>query len=173
MTSVLSAILNRTKTFVALDLGLSVATGRRCLGADVGHSGPVVYIAADGTSLKQRVHAWKAAHGYRDDEPLGLFIWPEAVNFLNPHDVDRFIQFIISLSPKLVIGDTLARCIAGGDENLARDMGLLVEHTDRVKRPHKWAAGALRSLILSCAGGESLLRYEVGTVQIALSRTGP
>ena len=49
-------------------------------------------------------------------------------------DVDLFIQRIISLSPKLVIGDTLARCMPGGDENSAKDMGLLVEHTDKVRR---------------------------------------
>ena len=47
------------KTFVGLDLGLSVATGRRWLGADVGRSGPVVYMAADGASLKPRLRAWK------------------------------------------------------------------------------------------------------------------
>ena len=48
--------------------------------------------------------------------------------------MDLFIQRIISLSPKLVIGDTLARCMPGGDENSAKDMGLLVEHTDKVRR---------------------------------------
>ena len=31
------------------------------------------------------------------------------------------------------------------------------------ERPHKWPAGALRSLILAVGGGERLLRYEVGT----------
>ena len=122
------------KTFVGLDLGLSVATGRRWLGADVGRSGPVVYMAADGASLKPRLRAWKRAHGYRDENLLGFYVWPGAVNFLNPQDVDRFIQVITSLAPKLVIGDTLARCMAGGDENSARDMGLLVEHTDQVRR---------------------------------------
>ena len=122
------------KTFIGLDLALSVATGRRWLGADVGRSGPVVYIAADGASLKPRVRAWKRTHGYRDEDLLGLYIWPAAVNFLNPQDVDRFIQVIISLAPKLVIGDTLARCMPGGDENSAKDMGLLVEHTDQVRR---------------------------------------
>ena len=83
--------------------------------------------------MRRRVHAWKAAHGYQDDDALGLFIWPEAVNFLNPQDVDLFIHRIILLSPTLVIGDTLARCMPGGDENSAKDMGLLVEHTDRVR----------------------------------------
>ena len=90
--------------------------------------------AADGASLKPRLRAWKRAHGYRDENLLGFYVWPGAVNFLNPQDVDRFIQVITSLAPKLVIGDTLARCMAGGDENSARDMGLLVEHTDQVRR---------------------------------------
>ena len=122
------------KTFVALDLGLAVATGRRCLGADVRRAGSVVYIAADGANLKQRVHAWKTARGDPDDERLGLFIWPDAVNFLNAQEVDRFARAITSLAPILVIGDTLARCMPGGDENSARDMGLLVAHTDQIRR---------------------------------------
>ncbi len=70
------------KTFLSLDLALSVATGRHWLDVKVGRPGPVIYIAADGAGLKARVHAWKSAHGYRDDEPLGMSIWNEPVNFL-------------------------------------------------------------------------------------------
>ncbi len=58
----------------------------------------------------------------------------DIANFLDPRAVARFIKVAGTVAPTLVIGDTLARCMPGGDENSARDMGLLVEHTDEVRR---------------------------------------
>jgi len=41
---------------------------------------------------------------------------------------------VTEIGPVLFVFDTLARCIAGADENSARDMGLVVANLDRIRR---------------------------------------
>jgi RecA-family ATPase len=53
---------------------------------------------------------------------------------LDAREVIDFVREISWLQPSLVIIDTLARCMIGGDENSARDMGLFVEACSRVQK---------------------------------------
>src|SRR5688572_3923506 len=51
------------KSFVAIDLAMSVATGRDWMGQFPVEQGAVVYIAAEGLSgIKKRVAAWQTHH---------------------------------------------------------------------------------------------------------------
>ncbi len=91
----------------------------------------VVYIAAEGVSgYAERTRAWclhtKSTTG-------GLHFWTEPVNMLDPASVDQFISEITPIAPKIVIADTLARCMLGGDENSAKDMGLFIAACDKVR----------------------------------------
>src|SRR5919199_3548534 len=53
------------KTFVALDLALTVATGQDWLGTEPVEAGYVVYATSEGLAgLARRIHAWRAAHGH-------------------------------------------------------------------------------------------------------------
>ena len=45
----------------------------------------------------------------------------------------RELKAAVPEPPSLVIFDTLARCMAGGDENSAKDMGLLIAGADRIR----------------------------------------
>ncbi|OQA43731.1 MAG: hypothetical protein BWY52_01780 [Chloroflexi bacterium ADurb.Bin325] len=110
------------KSFVALDYALRLSP-----------TTPVVYVAAEGAAgYAARLSAWQKHNPGRD---LGqLYFVDRAVNLLNPSEVDAFISAIVGLSPALVIFDTLARCMIGGDENTARDMGQAIESSDNVKR---------------------------------------
>lgn len=110
------------KSFVTLDYAFQIARTR-----------PVVYVAAEGAAgYAPRVLAWQKHHNGQD---LGqLYFVPQPVNLLDPNEVDAFLSAITQLSPELVIVDTLARSMIGGDENAARDMGLAVEAADRIKR---------------------------------------
>src|SRR5206468_9674742 len=124
------------KSFLALDLSLSIAAGSACLGYEV-QRGTVVYIAAEGAAgLGVRVHAWKQPHGYAADQRLGVHFVPEAVNLLSAADVDALVAVLAALPehPVLLVVDTFARCLVGGDENSAKDVGLAIAALDRVRR---------------------------------------
>ncbi len=91
----------------------------------------VVYIAAEGVSgYAERTRAWcvrnKSITG-------GLYFWTEAVNMLDSGVVEEFTAAVVPLVPKLIVLDTLARCMIGGDENSAKDMGFFVAACDRVR----------------------------------------
>ena len=98
----------------------------------IAQSLPVVYVAAEGSSgLSNRVTAWSEYHQLPSDN---LHFICEEVNLRDDLTVQRLIQSIKPLKPKLVVFDTLARCLVGGDENSAKDVGLAVHNCSRVQR---------------------------------------
>lgn len=123
------------KTFVGLDLALAVSTGLDWGGNDV-DQGHVVYVSAEGSSgLNQRIKAWQT---YRDNSrPLAnIHFVTDAVNLL---DVPQVLEFIAGIksqheTPALVVLDTLARCLVGGDENSAQDMGKAIYAVDLIRK---------------------------------------
>lgn len=131
---------NTFKTFVALDIALSVASGRDWHGAAV-QRGAVIYISGEGrVGMRDRVAAWENVHGViATDEIQFLF---EPVQFHREPSVREFLdglesslrQKTLATSPSLVVVDTLARCFVGGDENEARDMGEFVAGVENVRR---------------------------------------
>jgi hypothetical protein len=121
------------KSFVALDLALAVATGTAWHGRAV-QRGATVYVAAEGgAGLWQRVRAWKATHKIAT-VPDAFFVL-EPVNLLNSDEVEAFLRDLAEeqVTPVLVVLDTLARCLLGGDENSARDMGIAVAAIDQLR----------------------------------------
>ena len=81
---------------------------------------------------RSRVHAWEV--GWQtsvDDEQFSML--PAPVNLLRAADVDELAALIASGGYGLVILDTLARCMLGGDENSAKDGGLAVDALGRVR----------------------------------------
>jgi len=121
------------KTFVVLDMALSVASGRPFFGHQV-RKGTVVYVIGEGrTGMGQRWRAWKAAHGV--SYGVRFHVLPRAVQLLEPRHMVEFRKELDLLdeAPALVVFDTLARCFVGGEENSARDMGLAVNALDALK----------------------------------------
>jgi hypothetical protein len=127
------------KSFLALDLALSVATGRRFLGRDV-QAGGVVYVAAEGgRGFKKRVVAYRQRHGIPDDASFALI--PANVDLCTEHhETDALIeeiQLLVELQLleeiRLVVIDTLARAMSGGNENDSLDMGRLIKNADRIR----------------------------------------
>ena len=53
---------------------------------------------------------------------------------LEPAEVKAFIAAITPLAPRLIVIDTLSRCMVGGDENSSKDMGLFVEACAEIQR---------------------------------------
>lgn len=176
------------KSFMALDMGMSVATGMPWAGLAT-KSGPVVYVSAEGAAgLQQRVDAWKRARGIRTVETLRFCLEP--IQLMDETATRDFIRELERLPspPRLVIFDTLARCLVGGDENSSRDVGLFVHGVDQVraatgaavmmvhhttkKGNSERGSGALRAaadVMLSLQVANGLIRLEVDKLKDARS----
>jgi hypothetical protein len=143
------------KSMNAVDLACSVAAGCDWMGKTT-LQGPVIYNAAEGSAgLSQRVSAWKEHQGIGGIS-LPVHFLTEPVNLLNALDVAAFLSAVDSLqhAPVLIIIDTLARSMAGGDENSAKDVGLVIENADKIRR----ATGATVLLIHHTAKGSETER---------------
>jgi hypothetical protein len=118
------------KSFLALDIALAVATGTPWHGRAV-EAGYMVYVATEGAGgLKRRVVAWSAARGH-PDLARARFL-PESVDLLDARQVERARRTLATLPepPALLVIDTMARTMVGGDENAARDVGRFIAAVD-------------------------------------------
>jgi AAA domain len=119
------------KTFVGLDLTLHLAHSAEWHGREV-QGGPVLYVIAESPySLAPRVRSWLTHHHLQTTGPVHWL--PFAPNLLDRDDVALLIELASELDPVLIIIDTLARCMVGGDENSAKDMGLAVDALARLQ----------------------------------------
>lgn len=121
------------KSFLAIDIALSVAHGMPWQGQEV-KPGAVLYIAGEGIGgFGKRWKAWEKYHGTKDEPDM--YLLPTAVNFREPEDIARLVATIEGIGQKfsLVIVDTVARAIAGAEENSSTDMGLFVAACDEIK----------------------------------------
>ena len=122
------------KTFVALDMGLSIAEGRPWVGREV-NWGPVVYVAAESYhGFPPRIAAW--TEHYRSPLPKGFYPYLEAPQFFRGgRGVDDICEALgeRDLSPRLIVIDTLPRCMVGADENSAQDVGIVVNRLDKLR----------------------------------------
>jgi AAA domain len=123
------------KSFLALDLALSIAGGRDW-GDRTTAQGPVVYVAAEGLAgLGKRIQAWEQAYGFkRTVTGEEFYVLPEKVRLLELGDVAALVDLTRLVQPRLVVLDTLNRCLVGGDENDSEDMGRAVDAIDRVRQ---------------------------------------
>jgi hypothetical protein len=138
--SMLYGPTNVGKTFVMLDMAFHVALGVPWNGRRVTKS-PVIYVAAEGTyDIHDRVAAWMQERGQRAED-CWLTLVPSPVDLRsNTVDLKRLVALVRekiaqwqSPTPPLVVIDTYARAMSGGDENSAADAGLVVKHLDAVR----------------------------------------
>jgi 5S rRNA maturation endonuclease (ribonuclease M5) len=119
------------KSFVALDIAMSIASGLAFQGHPV-KAGPVVYLAAEGAyGLAKRVLGWQSTKA--DGAPAQFKLIPHPVSIVG--EIDDLIAAITALpeKPSLVVLDTLARTFGSGHENDTADMGAYVVAVDRLR----------------------------------------
>jgi hypothetical protein len=122
------------KTFEAFEEACCIAGDRPWHGLESVEPGIVVYVAAEGSGgLNKRLAAWERQHPGADLSRL--FFITEPVNLLDAVAVEAFKSVLRSLPerPAAVFLDTLARCLVGGDENSAKDMGLAIAAVDSIR----------------------------------------
>lgn len=112
------------KTFVALDMAYHIATGREWQEHKV-HSGTVFYLAYEGIGgMAKRAAALTRFYG---DEDAPFYLVSADYNLRDVAGRKALAEDMAQLpeKPVLIIIDTLARAMKGGDENSAQDMGAL------------------------------------------------
>ena len=113
------------KSFVAVDVSLSVALGRPWAGHAALRPYNVVYAAGEGVhGLKLRTHAWAQHNGV--DRVDNFHLVPAMPLFGQADDLKDFAAALEPLKPELIVVDTVAHAMAGLDENSAKDAGIFV-----------------------------------------------
>lgn len=138
------------KSFLAVDWACRVATGTPWYGRDV-EQGAVFYLAGEGRQgLRKRIAAWESFHKAPiAGAPLmvadGLPVLSESVTAAGVieamQEAADELFFQSGCDPQLVVIDTLARAMAGADENSAQDMGALIGALDWMRQ--QWGCAVL------------------------------
>jgi predicted transcriptional regulator len=125
LTTIVCGASGAGKSFLMVDYAIQVARANP--------DRAVVYIAPEGgAGYHMRTEAWLQHFG--GEEPQNLVFLLQAVPILNPQAVSDFITSVRPMNPVMVIIDTLARCLVGGDENSAKDVGMFFYHTDMIRQ---------------------------------------
>lgn len=126
------------KSFLAVDLALSVATGADFHGHEV-KPGPVLFIAGEGhNGMARRFSAWSKVREVSLDG-VPLFKSETAAQFLDPQSADDVTNSARRIAsecgaPRLIIVDTLQHNFGAGDENQTQDMTAFVTAMDALRR---------------------------------------
>jgi len=138
MTTVFGAP-GSTKSFWALDLACSIASGHKFNGADV-REGRVIYCVGEGLrGMKWRIEAWKLANPEANVEKLeeNLIILPRAVMLLDKTEAGMLTNTAEAVNEeaplRAFVIDTWARSLTGGDENSAQDVGIAINVCETVR----------------------------------------
>ena len=175
------------KSFLAVDIALSVASGTPFHNYKV-KQGSVFFIAGEGhNGLARRFAAWSKAR----DVPLSgvpLFKSERAAQFLDGKSAKAVGDAVAAMakqygSPALIIIDTLARNFGAGDENNTRDMSefiaaiddlkarfidcsvLIIHHTGHAEKQRARGATALKGAL------DTEYRVEMSGTQMTLKNT--
>ncbi|MBE0597930.1 MAG: AAA family ATPase [Desulfuromonadales bacterium] len=126
------------KSFIAIALGLCVATGRAWHDYPVRMIGPVFYLCGEGFSgLSRRLYAWALHYGV-DLERVPFFVSERPAQFLDAAGPAEILAAFDGLQaehgpPALVIVDTLNRNFGPGDENSTADMTRAISVADQIR----------------------------------------
>lgn len=117
------------KTFLMLDMTMAIARGVKWRGRRT-KQGVVVYIAGEG-ALRSRVTAYLKHNELSEHELRNFYALESTVNLLDPNadvlDLMDAIRAKVGERPiRMIVVDTLARSMPGGNENASEDMGAVI-----------------------------------------------
>ena len=129
------------KSFIALDMLLCVAAGIPWQGKSV-RQGRALYVAAEGTGdIRERVAAWRAGYKTANIDDADFLTMP--VNLFDEASVNALVSLVVRGEYVFIVIDTLARSMAGGDENSAKDAAIVIAAADALRT----VAGACIQLV--------------------------
>ena len=125
------------KTFLVLDMALSIATGQKFFDHDV-KQGAVFYIAGEGhNGFARRAAAWSKDR-QTSLKGVPFFKSSRAIIMTEDSGVTELLDTIDAMvqehgEPQLIVIDTLARSMGAADENSTKDMGAMIRAVDDVR----------------------------------------
>lgn len=125
------------KSAIAGDIGCHVAAGREWFGRRVSPGG-VLYVAAERSAVvKRRFAAFRKYHQL-DGLALGVVsgsvdLRSSAQSATDILDLAKRLADAKEADVTLIILDTVSRCMAGGDENSSKDMGMFLRNVEHVQ----------------------------------------
>lgn len=122
------------KTFFTLDLVAAVARGVEWRGSRV-EKGRVLYVVAEGAGgFRNRLQAYCESQGVEAGQ-FDMCFLRQAPNLLTKDDIREFLEQVVPLGRfDVIVIDTYARAMAGGNENDAKDVGQAVAHCEILHR---------------------------------------
>lgn len=127
------------KTFLALDIAFHIARGLSWHGRDT-TQGAIVYVITEGAyNFKKRLEAIRQYNDLQDHPPL--YIVMSSIDLrsgaADAVALNREIKQLVEREGLdgvgMIIIDTLARAMSGGDENTPVDMGKFIKHCDVIR----------------------------------------
>lgn len=132
--AILYGELGTLKSFVSLEIGLSIASGEpsRAFPDSVVHGGNVVYISAEGKGLWRRLKGWSLARQINLGD-VRMWAIEQPVDTFSEDSLIGLVAAIKSLGivPDLIIIDTLSRNSGSADENKTADMSAYLNGLDK------------------------------------------
>lgn len=165
------------KSFLALDMGLSIAAGFKDWYGDpiAEDAGAVLYIAGEGAgAFKLRIQAWKKQNWVEGEMiPADRFrVVTASLNFMRHEDIADLLAVVEASGLKriaMIIIDTVSRAIPGADENKQQDMSIFVKACDTLRDRtgafilgihHAAKSGDMRGSSVIPGGGDAIFRVE-------------
>jgi hypothetical protein len=126
------------KSFIVLSLALMVAMGKRWAGRET-HKGAVVYVALEGgRGVLKRLRALQMQHPDSKGAPLAVLRKPLNMRRLADREhlaaYCREVTRLTGLPVELIVIDTVARAMAGANENAPDAMSDFVNVIDRLRK---------------------------------------
>lgn len=123
----------RFKSFLALSMALSTAYGLPWMGREVKQGG-VLYVSAEGQGgMGKRIKAWMTHHGVSGGPGVPFYLYGSAVNLGIKAEVRGLIE-AVPAGVRLIILDTLHRCMPGANENDSKDVGMFTNGCAKLQR---------------------------------------
>ena len=126
------------KSFLAIAIGMCIASGKDFYGNKVKDKGPVLFIIGEGRSgFKRRLKAWCLEHGI-DIDTLPIWVSRQPAQMTQEESVNDIKKAVWIITekygpPKLIVIDTLNRNFGPGDENTTKDMTAYVRGCDAIR----------------------------------------
>jgi AAA domain len=131
---------NTFKSFIALDLALSISTALPTWwGYPINGTGAVIYISSEGhASLKFRIMAWEQHRKVCADQ-APFFLLRQSLDFMKGEDIGKLLTTVEAAVARAgspiaaIFVDTVSRVLPGAEENLQRDMTRFIQTCDQLR----------------------------------------
>jgi len=120
------------KTWLALDMLISVASGQLCLGKYAVQQGAVLLVEEEASelNLSRRLHCLARARGLKDSDLQNLFLLTRQYAKV-PKDMKDIYSLVVENEIKLVVFDSLRR-FHGAEENSSSEMQVVLDSFGRL-----------------------------------------